>query len=64
MPTPNGLWLPTEVKDELLREMGVDGYIHQGSGLLLPPGEETDKIILDEFDKGLRIVRFQPRKPK
>lgn len=64
MPTPNGIWLPTEVNDEALREMGVDGYIHQGTGLLLPPGEEADKIISDDWDKGLKIVRFQPRKYK
>lgn len=64
MPTPGGLWLPQEVNDEILRNMGVEGFIHQGTGLLLPPSEETDKIINDEWDKGLKIVRFQPRKYK
>jgi hypothetical protein len=60
MPTPNGLWTPTEVKDEELRNLGVDGYIHQTTGLLLPDSDEANKIIADGLDQGLRVVRFQP----
>jgi hypothetical protein len=45
MPTPNGLITPTEVADEELRNVGVEGYIDPVTKLLLPKSEESLAII-------------------
>jgi hypothetical protein len=53
MPTPNGLWTPVEVNDELLKAAGVDGYIDPVTKLLLPHSKESERIIAQRVEDGI-----------
>lgn len=69
MPTPNGLWLPTEVNDEALKEVGIEGYIDPTTGLMLPYSEEAQKIILERTSSelkelGRKVEALQRKKKK
>jgi hypothetical protein len=44
------LILPRELVDKQLKDMGIDGYLDPGTGLLLPYSAESERIIRERLE--------------